>query len=139
MAPFDGPDDRRAVAPRVVGAHGLPEGPTRPAVKGDQVGRAVVIAVEDDLVAPQGGAGTVPVPTGERAGVDHGRRGRISQLEQNLANRRTIEQAKWKLVESCKITEAEAHERLQKAARDRRKPLIEVAQAVIEHGDLFSK
>lgn len=73
-----------------------------------------------------------------RAGIDRSRTDRIHQLEKNLANRRTIEQAKWTLVENCKITEAQAHERLQKAARDRRKPLVEIAHAIIEHGDLFN-
>lgn len=67
-----------------------------------------------------------------RAAVDDYRRGRVGQLEQNLANRRTVEQAKWKMVEKLGITEPEAHDKLQRLARDRRRPLIEIAQLVID-------
>ncbi|MBC7834424.1 MAG: response regulator [Phycisphaerales bacterium] len=60
------------------------------------------------------------------------RTGRIDQLENNLANRRTVEQAKWKMVKSMGITEPEAHDKLQRMARDKRKPLIDVARGVLE-------
>jgi len=72
----------------------------------------------------------------QRATVDGSHGKRIEQLEANLQNRRTVEQAKWILVEKRRITEPEAHELLQKQARDRRKPLVEVAQSVINSGDL---
>lgn len=72
----------------------------------------------------------------QRSAVDEHRHTRIAQLEQNLANRRTVEQAKWILVEKFKITEPQAHERLQKVARDKRKPLVDVAQSVISGSDL---
>jgi len=62
---------------------------------------------------------------------------RIVQLEKNLAQRRVVEQAKWKLVERFGITEAEAHRRLQSAARNNRSPLAEVAVRVIEDGYLL--
>ncbi|TVQ30653.1 MAG: response regulator [Phycisphaeraceae bacterium] len=62
---------------------------------------------------------------------------RIVQLEKNLAQRRIVEQAKWKIVEHCSITEAEAHRRLQSAARNNRSPLSEVAERVIEEGYLL--
>lgn len=58
-------------------------------------------------------------------------RDRIKQVEASLANRRVVEQAKWKLIESLKITEAEAHSRLQQAARDKRRKLIDVANDVL--------
>lgn len=61
---------------------------------------------------------------------------RINQLERNLANRRIVEQAKWVLVQKKQMTEQQAHEKLQKAARDRRKTLVEVAQEVIQSGEL---
>lgn len=73
----------------------------------------------------------------QRASVDNFNSTRIGQLEQNLANRRVVEQAKWLLVEKKGMTEAQAHERLQKVARDKRRPLIEIAQAVIQSGDLL--
>lgn len=57
---------------------------------------------------------------------------RIVQLERNLQNRRTVEQAKWKLVERCGISEPEAHRRLQTTARNTRSPLVDVATRVIE-------
>lgn len=68
----------------------------------------------------------------QRVAVDGHLAERIGQLETNLANRRTVEQAKWKLVESLKIGEPQAHEKLQRMARDARKPIIDVAKSVLE-------
>src|SRR5690606_26161242 len=68
----------------------------------------------------------------QRAATDQYHLERIATLEKNLANRRTVEQAKWKLVEQFKMTEPQAHDKLQKMARDRRKPLVDVARAIIE-------
>ncbi len=73
----------------------------------------------------------------QRASVDNFHSTRINQLEQNLTNRRVVEQAKWILVEKKGMSEPQAHERMQKVARDRRRPLIEIAQAVIQSGDLL--
>ncbi|MCA9309589.1 MAG: response regulator [Phycisphaerales bacterium] len=56
---------------------------------------------------------------------------RISQLERTLAGRRAVEQAKWKLIEERGITEPEAHSMLQKAARNGRRSLAEVAGEVL--------
>ena len=67
-----------------------------------------------------------------RAAIDDYRRGRVTQLETNLANRRTVEQAKWKMVEKLGLSEAQAHDKLQRMARDRRRPLIEIAKLVLE-------
>jgi response regulator NasT len=72
----------------------------------------------------------------QRAAIDGTHAARITQLETNLANRRTVEHAKWILVAKRKITEPDAHDLLQKVARDRRKPLLEIAQGVIAAGDL---
>ncbi len=72
----------------------------------------------------------------QRASIDGNRAARVNQLETNLLNRRTVEQAKWILVEKRKITEPEAHEMMQKLARDRRKQLVEIAQIVVSTGDL---
>lgn len=70
-----------------------------------------------------------------RSATDSHHVSRIEQLERNLANRRVVEQAKWKLVEIHKITEPAAHEKLQKLARDRRKPLVEIAKQVMESSE----
>lgn len=70
------------------------------------------------------------------AAVGAFRERRIAQLEQNLANRRVVEQAKWLMVEKHGLSEAQAHERLQRVARDQRRQLVEVAQSVIASGEL---
>ncbi|HVZ93384.1 MAG TPA: response regulator [Phycisphaerales bacterium] len=56
---------------------------------------------------------------------------RVEQLELTIAQRRTIEQAKWKLVETKRMTEAEAHAYLQKSARNDRRRLIDVAEELL--------
>lgn len=71
-----------------------------------------------------------------RAEVDAERRKRLKQLNENIANRRLVEQAKWILVDKLKLTEPQAHDKLQKTARDRRKPLCEIAQIVVDTGNL---
>lgn len=56
---------------------------------------------------------------------------RIRQLEKSLEARKIVEQAKWKLIESMKITEPEAHAKLQGLARDQRRKLADVAADVL--------
>lgn len=56
---------------------------------------------------------------------------RITQLERTLAGRRSVEQAKWKLIEENGLTEPQAHAMLQKAARNGRRSLAEVADGVL--------
>lgn len=63
---------------------------------------------------------------------------RIEQLETTLTHRRIVEQAKWKLIETHGWTEAEAHTRLQREARNNRRKLIDVANEVLETGKLES-
>lgn len=72
----------------------------------------------------------------QRSAVDMHNSLRIDQLGQNLHNRRTVEAAKWILVQKKGMTEPQAHEKMQKVARDKRKPLLEIAQMVIATGDL---
>lgn len=57
---------------------------------------------------------------------------RIDQLERNLANRRVVEQAKWKLVQEQGMDEPEAHHILQSVARNTRAPLVDIAQSVLD-------
>ncbi|MBX3386825.1 MAG: response regulator [Phycisphaeraceae bacterium] len=71
-----------------------------------------------------------------RAGVEELAGERIHQLEKNLTNRRTVEQAKWVLVEKHGMNETQAHDKLQRVARDQRRPLVEIAAEVIERGDV---
>lgn len=73
----------------------------------------------------------------QRAMVDCMKTERIDQLQCNLLNRRVVEQAKWILVEKRKITEPQAHELMQRTARDKRKQLIDVAQGIVTAGDLI--
>jgi len=71
-----------------------------------------------------------------RSATDHALSDRVEQLERNVANRRVVEQAKWVLVQKRQLTEPQAHEKLQKLARDQRRPLAEIAGEVIQRGDL---
>ena len=66
-----------------------------------------------------------------RATNERDKTARISQLERSLASRRTVEQAKWKLIEKLDISEPDAHAMLQKAARNDRRPLADVAEEVL--------
>jgi two-component system, response regulator PdtaR len=72
----------------------------------------------------------------QRAAVTGLHSNRIEQLETNLQHRRMVEQAKWILVDKKKVTEPQAHDMLQKLARDRRKPLVEIAKVVVDTGEL---
>ena len=57
----------------------------------------------------------------------------ISRLEQ----RKIIEQAKWIIVKRKSVEEPDAMRMLQKQARNGRKPLIEIAQAVVDSESLL--
>ncbi len=58
--------------------------------------------------------------------------GRISQLEDSLTQRRTVEMAKWRLVETQRMSEAQAHAALQRAARTTRRRLVDIAQDILD-------
>lgn len=58
-------------------------------------------------------------------------------LRRRLEERRVIEKAKWILVSRKGATEPDAMTMLQKKARDSRKPLVDVAQSVIDAEDLL--
>lgn len=60
-----------------------------------------------------------------------------SELRRRLEQRRVIEQAKWILVSKKGMTEPDAMRAMQKAARDSRRPLLDVATSVIEVGSLI--
>lgn len=58
--------------------------------------------------------------------------GEVSELSEQLAARKAIEQAKSILMKELKLTEPEAFNWLQKTAMDKRKKMVEVAQVVIK-------
>ncbi len=58
----------------------------------------------------------------------------VADLEERLASRKVVDQAKALLQEGLGLTEAEAFRWIQKTAMDLRKPMREVAQGVIDHG-----
>ncbi|MDR1077533.1 MAG: response regulator [Propionibacteriaceae bacterium] len=58
----------------------------------------------------------------------------VLDLEERLASRKTVDQAKALLQEGLGLSEAEAFRWIQKTAMDLRKPMREVAQGVIDHG-----
>lgn len=58
-------------------------------------------------------------------------RRRVETLEQKLESRRLIEQAKSIIAEVLRISEADALRHLRKEARDRRRPMQELARIVI--------
>lgn len=70
-----------------------------------------------------------------RAGVMLEQTRRIGQLENTLAVRRTVEMAKWRLIEIRRISEPEAHALLQRTARNERRRLADVADEVLKAGD----
>jgi len=59
----------------------------------------------------------------------------IADLRRTLDHRKLTERAKWRLVERGRLTEPEAHLALQRAARSSRRPLVEIAQAVLDSED----
>jgi response regulator NasT len=61
----------------------------------------------------------------------------IGRLTQRLEDRRVIERAKWMLVESFGVSEPEALRRLQRTARNRRRPLRDIASSLIDSAPLL--
>ena len=63
----------------------------------------------------------------------------IGFLKQRLDDRKTIEQAKWFIVQRKGNTEPEAMKMLQKQARNSRRPLIEVAKSILDNIEIFAE
>jgi response regulator NasT len=61
------------------------------------------------------------------------------KLKQRLEQRKVIEQAKWIIVKRKNVEEPEAMRLLQRQARNNRKSLIEVAQAVVDSESLLGE
>jgi two-component system, response regulator PdtaR len=58
-----------------------------------------------------------------------------SDLRRRLEERKTIERAKWVLVEKRSMTEPEAMDALRAMARDHRRPMIETALEVLRSAE----
>lgn len=61
----------------------------------------------------------------------------VGQLEKKLEERKVIERAKGLIMEQLRLSEADAMRRLQKQARDSRRPMVDLARSVIEAHDLL--
>jgi AmiR/NasT family two-component response regulator len=62
---------------------------------------------------------------------------KVSGLQSRLEDRKVIEQAKWIIVKRKSVDEPEAMRMLQKQARNGRRPLVEIARAVVESASLL--
>lgn len=60
----------------------------------------------------------------------------VAKLEETLAGRKAVEQAKGLLMERFGLKEAEAYARLRQMAMDSRKPIREVAETILALADL---
>jgi len=65
--------------------------------------------------------------------------GKVDQLEGALERRVVIERAKGILMERHKISDREAFERIRAHARSTSRPVVEIAQAVLDGHPLLSK
>lgn len=63
--------------------------------------------------------------------------GENDNLRRRLEERRVVEKAKWLVVSRRSVTEPEAMTLLQKKARDSRRPLVEIAQSIIDAEELL--
>jgi len=63
----------------------------------------------------------------------------IQSLREKLAERKLIEKAKGILMESAKVSEAEAFRLIQKQSQDKRKPMAEIATLIISAAELVNQ
>lgn len=100
----------------------------------DLVERAVQAGAMAYVVKPFDASDVVPAIEVARARFDQlvGVEGEVADLEDRLASRKAIDQAKGLLQEGG-MTEAEAFRWIQKTAMDLRKSMREVAEAVVSH------
>lgn len=71
-----------------------------------------------------------------RANEAHDDADTVRRLESTLAERRMLEQAKWRLVQSRGISEPEAHEMIRRIARETRRRAAAVAAEILESTDV---
>jgi hypothetical protein len=65
-------------------------------------------------------------------------KGQAERLEQRLVNRIVIEKAKGLMVQRLHISEDEAYQRLRALSRRQRRPMRDIAQALLDAGDLLA-
>ena len=63
--------------------------------------------------------------------------GEIETLHRRLEERKVIERAKGLIMQRLGLSESDAMRRLQKQARDSRRPMVELAKSVIDTEDLL--
>lgn len=68
-----------------------------------------------------------------------GLRGEVDSLNRRLEERKIIERAKGLIMERLGLSESDAMRRLQKQARDARRPMVELAKSVIEAQELLDQ
>jgi len=66
-------------------------------------------------------------------------RGEVEEMKTALENRKLIERAKGLIMTKLGVSEPDAMKRLQKQARDSRRPLPEVARSIIDTQQIFSE
>ncbi len=58
-------------------------------------------------------------------------RGEAAELEQKIADRKLVEQAKGLLMEARRVSEADAYKMLQKESQNRNQPMVEIARSIL--------
>jgi response regulator NasT len=126
----------------VVLAVGLPDGDGVSAAGGIGTGVPVVLFTShtrEDLVARAQSAGVMayllkplrPAELAPTLDLVVARFAETRQLRQTLEDRKFIERAKGRLMDRLNLSEEEAFRRLRRAAMNSRRPMVEVARAVL--------
>jgi response regulator NasT len=126
----------------VVCAVGLPDGDGVAAAAGLAGGVPVVLFTShtrDELVARAQSAGVMayllkplrPAELAPTLDLVIARFAETRQLRQTLEERKVVERAKGRLMDRLKLSEEEAFRRLRRAAMNSRRPMVEIARAVL--------
>jgi response regulator NasT len=126
----------------VVFAVGLPDGDGIAAAAGVSASVPVVLFTShtrDELVARAQDAGIMayllkplrPAELAPTLDLVVARFGETRQLRQTLEERKVIERAKGRLMDRLRLSEDEAFQRLRRAAMNSRRPMVEIARAVL--------
>ncbi|HZP37524.1 MAG TPA: ANTAR domain-containing protein [Methylomirabilota bacterium] len=126
----------------VICAVGLPDGDGIAAAAGVTAGVPVVLFTShtrDELVARAQTAGVMayllkplrPAELAPTLDLVVARFAETSRLRQSLEERKVIERAKGRLMDRLDLSEEEAFRRLRRAAMNSRRPMVEIARAVL--------
>lgn len=104
------------------------------------VDRAVAIGVGAYLAKPvtEAQLGAAIKLAASRFAEFQSLRNEVESLRDALEARKVVERAKGLLVSRLGLSEDDAFRRIQKAARDKRVPMAEIAKSVVQANDLFS-